>query len=136
MALSQRSTIGPRMKCWASITSAIAASISDLIERYCALRSSNGTFISGVLFVLSVRPGAGTERGGQRRFLVEVETPKNARFRLPVAVAAFGAAHHSGGVGRLEPVSVAAHPADPTSRIAHDQREVRHASGDHRSGGD
>src|SRR4051812_589969 len=120
MARSQRSTIGPRMKCCASITSPIAASISGLIERYWALRSSNGTFISRVLSVLSVRPGAGAERGGQRQFVVEVETPENAGRRFPILVAALGAAHHAGGIGGLQPVSVAAHPSDLPPRIAHD----------------
>src|SRR3954451_5327095 len=45
IALSHSSTFGPRMKCCDSITSAIAASISALIDKYCAFRSSNGTFM-------------------------------------------------------------------------------------------
>ncbi len=54
IAFSHSSTLGPRMKCWDSITSAIAASTSALIVAYCALRSSSGTCISGFLFQLFV----------------------------------------------------------------------------------
>src|SRR5437764_2726520 len=43
MAFSHSCTLGPRMKCWDSITSAMAVSTSDLMRRYCALRSNNGT---------------------------------------------------------------------------------------------
>src|SRR5262245_50561521 len=88
IAFSHSSTFGPRMKCCDSITSAIAASTSALMAAYCAFRSSNGTFILRFLLELSIRLGSLTELGGQRRFLVEIETAQNARRRLCVAIAA------------------------------------------------
>src|SRR5258707_765911 len=55
MAFSHWSTFGPKIKCWDSMTSAIAASTSALIVAYCALRLSKGTCILGFLFKLFLR---------------------------------------------------------------------------------
>src|SRR5437773_1745938 len=44
-ACSKASTCGPRMKAESAITLRIASSISSRIDRYCALRSTKGTFM-------------------------------------------------------------------------------------------
>src|SRR5882672_2518865 len=78
IAFSHCSTFGPKMKCCDSITSAMAASTSDLIVEYCALRSSSGTCILGLLFFqLSVRLGALAQVRRQRRFFIQVEAPQS-----------------------------------------------------------
>ena len=51
MAFSHSCTLGPRMKCCDSITSATARSTSALIAKYCALRSNKGTFMSWSSFL-------------------------------------------------------------------------------------
>src|SRR5215467_4453223 len=117
------------MKCCDSSTSAIAASTSALMDRYCSLRSSRGTFILGFLFELLVGLRADTQCRGQRRFLIEIETPQSTRLRLDVPVTALGASHDPVGIGVLQAMSMAAHPAHLTSRVSDDQREVRHVFG-------
>src|SRR6185295_7589780 len=108
MARSHCSTFGPRMKCCDSSTSAIAASISALMARYCDLRSSNGTFMPGLISHLSVGFCAPTQLRGERRFLVQIQTTEDARFDFLVAVAAFRARHHTVDVRGAETMSVAA----------------------------
>src|ERR1700730_5676458 len=76
-AFSHCSTFGPKMKCWDSNTSATAPSTSALMVAYCALRSSNGTFILGLLLQLSVRFRTDTQFGWQLRFLVKVEASQD-----------------------------------------------------------
>src|SRR5438067_91236 len=124
------------MKCWLSRTSAIAASISSLIELYCALRSSSGTFIMRALFQLSVKLLADSQPSGQRDFFVEIEAAKNTRLNFFVAVSGFRAMHHSVGVRRAEPVSVPTHPADLTRRISYDQRKVCNTPSHYRTSAD
>src|SRR5436309_122298 len=94
-AFSHCSTFGPRMKCCDSMTSAIAASTSALMERYWALRSSNGTCMLRFLFQLSVRFAAFGELCGQRRLFVQVETAQHARFGLLVAIPALRTYRHA-----------------------------------------
>src|ERR1700736_2249190 len=50
MASSHSSTLGPNMKSWDCMTSAIADSTSVLIGEYCALRSNRGTCMSIISF--------------------------------------------------------------------------------------
>ena len=99
MAFSHCSTFGPRMKCWDSKTSPIAASTSALIVAYCALRSSSGTFIVGFFFHLPVRFGPSAQFAWQRCFLVQVEASQDARFHFLIAIAGFRAPHHSVQIG-------------------------------------
>src|SRR5207249_2550359 len=136
MAFSHCSTFEPRMKCCDSNTSAIAASDLALMAAYCALRSSSGTFMPGFLSQLPVRFGACGQLCGQCRLFIQVQTSKDAGFNLLIAVPAFRTPHHAVGIGRLEPMAMPTHPADLTRRVAHDQREVRDALGDHRAGSD
>src|SRR6266566_4872118 len=114
IAFSHSSTFGPKMKCWDSITSAIAASTSALIVAYCALRSSSGTCICGFLF--------------------QVEATQNAWLNFLITVPALWAQHHSMGVWRLEAVTVAAHPTRLSRWISNHQRKVWNFLGDHRTG--
>src|SRR5262245_57383034 len=136
MAFSHRSTAGPSTKCCDSITSAIAASTSALIERYCALRSSNGTCMCRVPFELSVGFRADAERRRQRHVVVEVEAPEDARLDFLVAVAALRAPHDAVDVRRAEAMTVAAHPPDLVRGVADDEREVGDVFRDDRSGAD
>src|SRR5271165_4404637 len=91
MAFSHCSTFGPRMKCWDSSTSAIAASTSALMVAYCALRSSSGTFIVYFLLHLLVRLGADAQLGWQWSFFVKVKTSQDTRFDFFVLVASLWA---------------------------------------------
>src|SRR5213596_2668561 len=102
MAFSHRSTLGPRMKCCDSITSATAASTSALIAAYCPLRSSNGTFMSRFLLYYPVRLRALGEFRRQRSVIVEIETAKDTGFHFAIAIATLGACHHTVGIRRLE----------------------------------
>src|SRR2546426_4115595 len=99
MAFSHCSTFGPRMKCWDSNTSAIAASTSALMAAYCALRSSSGTFIVGFFFHLPVRFGSRAQLGWQGSFFVQVEAAQDTGFHFLIAVAGFRAPHHSVQIG-------------------------------------
>src|SRR5213080_5613064 len=118
MACSHASTFGPRMNCCDSITSAIAASTSDLMAAYCDLRSSNGTFMPHFLSQRPVRLRPARQFSRQRRLVVEIETAQHARLRFPVVIAAFGADHHAVRVGCLQAVTVTTHPSDLACRIA------------------
>src|SRR5438045_9478997 len=109
------------MKCCDSSTSAIAASTSVLIARYCALRSSNGTFMLGFLFHLPIRLRAGAQCAWQRELLVEIEASQDAGFDLLVAIPALRTSHDAGRVG-LEPMAVAANPPHLSRRVADDER--------------
>src|SRR6185295_10354694 len=111
-------------------------STSALIDEYCALRSSNGTFMPGFLFQLSVGSGAGAELCRQWQFIVEIDAAKDTRLGFLVAIAAFGTPHHAVPVRRLQPVAVPAHPSNLTRGIPHHQGEVRHVLRDGRSGAD
>src|SRR5271165_3457666 len=75
---SHCSTFGPKMKCWDSSTSAIAASTSALMVAYCALRSNSGTFMVHFLPELPVGLGADTQLGWQWGFFVKVKTSQDA----------------------------------------------------------
>src|SRR5256885_6426259 len=95
IACSHCSTFGPRMKCCDASTSRTAASTSALIARYWDLRSSNGTFMLGLVSHLSVRFCAPAQLRRERRFFVEIQTLQDPRFHFLVAVAAFRARHHA-----------------------------------------
>src|SRR5215467_1325699 len=110
MAFSHCSTFGPRIKCWDSRTSVIAASTSDLIDAYCALRSSSGIFIVSFLLELPVRLGADTQVDRQRGLFVEVKAANDARFNFFVAVTGLRTPHHSLRIGRIKTMAVPAHP--------------------------
>src|SRR6266576_3894392 len=99
------------MKCWDSSTSAMAAVTSDLMAPYCALRSSNGTFIFRFLLHLPVRLGADPELGRQRSLFIQIQAPQYAALHFLVAVAGFRTPHHAVFIGRFQPVSVPAHPS-------------------------
>ena len=45
ISVSNARTFSPRMKCWLSHTLSMAASTAARSGAYCALRSSNGTFV-------------------------------------------------------------------------------------------
>src|SRR5438477_10690144 len=124
------------MKCCDSMTSAIAASTSDLMEAYCDLRSSNGTFMLRFLFQLAVRFAALAQLGGQRRLLVEIKAAEHAGRHLDVPVPALRTHHDAIRAGRFQLVSVAAHPAGPARRIALNERVVGDILRDDRPGGD
>src|SRR5579863_8717643 len=124
MVFSHCSTFGPRMKCCESSTSAIAAFTSGFMSLYCALRSSNGTFILRFLFQFSIRFGAHAKLLRQRGFFVEIEATEDAGFDLLVAVACFWTSHHALSVRRIETVTVPAHPSHLTCRVSNHQREV------------
>src|SRR5579864_8054759 len=117
MAFSHCSTFGPKMKCWDSSTSATALSTSDLMVAYCALRSSNGTFIPDLLFQLPVRFGTDAQFGGQLSFLVKVEASKDAGLDLLVAVAWFRTIHNPIFIRRIETMPVPAHPSHFTCGV-------------------
>src|SRR5262249_40423015 len=124
MVFSHCSTFGPRMKCCESSTSAMAASMSALMARYCALRSRRGTFILGFLIELLVRLGADRQLRWQRSFLVEIEAAEHTRFGFLIAIATFRTPHDAVRISALEPVAVTAHPRDLPGRIPDDQRKI------------
>ena len=73
IAVSHSATLGPKMKCWETITSAIDASTSALIVEYCALRSSSGTCILSLLPQLSVRLNTLPQVCRERCFFIQIE---------------------------------------------------------------
>src|SRR6266851_8011421 len=137
IAFSHCSTFGPKMKCWDSITSAMAASTSALIVEYCALRSSSATCILCLLFFqFFVGLGALAQVRWQRCFFIQIEAPQNAGLNFLITVPALRTQHHPVGVGRLESVPMATHPSDPTGWVSDDQCEVGYVLGNHRTGSD
>src|SRR5262245_44894751 len=94
MAFSHWSTFGPNMKCCDSSTSAIAISISALMAAYCALRSSNKTFILRFLLQFPIGFDTDPQFGRQGGLFVEVEAAEDTGCDFPITVAAFGAPHY------------------------------------------
>src|SRR5207237_343059 len=111
IAFSHWSTFGPRMKCWDSRTSVMAAATSALMPAYCALRSSNGTFIHRFLLQFPVCLGADPQVRRQWGFFVQVEASQDAGLDFLIAVAAFRAPHDPARIGRRQTMAVPAHPA-------------------------
>src|SRR6267143_6952676 len=123
-ALSSCGTGGPITNCWDSMTACRAGSTSSLIARYCATRSSNGTFTVEE----SERAGrtspdpAGLGDGAE------------GAVRLFICRAASGA--RGGPVHHHETLTALAHPADAAGRHAHHERIRRHVRGHDRTRAD
>src|SRR5260370_7290902 len=112
------------MKCWDSITSAMAASTSALMVACWALRSSSGTCILYILsFHLFVGLGALAQVRRQRRFFIQIEAPYNPGLNFLITIPALGANHYPFGDGLLKTGPTATHPPDLTLRVTDNSRE-------------
>src|SRR6266581_4203946 len=113
---SSRGTAGPMTNCCDSMTACTAGRTSSLMARYCATRSSNGTFMVS----LCSPPG--------RRQLAE------GAVRLFIGRATRGAGGRA--VRRQEPLAALAHPPYPARGHAHHERVRRHVGGHDGAGAD
>src|SRR5256885_1439290 len=136
MADSQATTLGPRIKCWDAITSAIAASTSALMVAYCALRSSNGTciihFLLNFSLQFSVRLRALRHFCRQCRILFQIQATEPMLGFL-ISIATLWTYHDSVAVRRSQTMTMAAHPSDLPGCIAGHERVIRYILSDHRT---
>src|SRR2546430_4498212 len=112
---------GPITSCWDSITAWTAGSTSSLSARYCATRSSSGTFTMSV-----------SER---RATKLSDAAGLGNRAQVAVLLLVAGATHGARRLARRqrEPLAALAHPADAAGRHAHPERVGRDLRGHDRA---